>query len=818
MPKLAQALWIMVLGSILIVGIIFFYISTFLLPDTEELENPKYELASSILASDGSELGKAFKQNRVWLTFGEINPHLVNALISTEDERYFGHSGIDIKGTARAVIYMGKKGGASTITQQLAKLFFTERSESFLLRTWQKLKEWVIAVQFEKRYTKEEILAMYLNKYDFLHGGIGISTASKTYFGKAQENLTVDEAAVLIGMLKNPMIYNPKSKPENAANRKATVLRQMMKKKHITEAEFEKFKKKKIDMAKFEPSIYYTGPAPYFRAELIKWVKTILNNPKHTKPDGTRYNVFTDGLKIYTTIDARMQAHAEKAMLDHMKNLQKKYFTVWSGMDPWSYDADDAEKATRKNNLIETMRQSERFKRMREAYIGPAIAKLQENMPNVRLNDSDIFRLFNAAEDETYLAKLSTEETATKDQIDMYRKILRSSSWPTLKNKWTQLKRDADVVFNKPILMKMYDYDTGGEKKMTMSPLDSIKYTSKHMQIGSISVDAKSGHIKTWIGGINHKYFQYDHVTSNRQVGSTFKPFIYSTAIIDQAMSPCTKVRDSQYCIEAGDDDFGLASRWCPGNSDGKHTEELFTLKEALKLSINSVSVYLMKQIGNVERVRSFVSNLWINKDKIPKYPSICLGTPELSVMDMATAYTAFANDGTLSRPIFVTKIEDKNGKTIYSAVPEQKKAINPSYNYIIVDMLKYAASAISGKFKSEVAGKTGTTNDFKDGWFVGFTPELVVVTWVGGDVPWIRFRNIMDGQGAVMARPFFESFLTKIEQDPRINFNTSARFNIPTEQKVELDRSWRPACRPALPGRGSGRCWRCARACWPAR
>ena len=334
----------------------------------------------------------------------------------------------------------------------------------------------------------------------------------------------------------------------------------------------------------------------------------------------------------------------------------------------------------------------------------------------------------------------------------------------------------------------MYDYDTGGEKKMTMSPLDSIKYTSKHMQIGSISVDAKSGHIKTWIGGINHKYFQYDHVTSNRQVGSTFKPFIYSTAIIDQAMSPCTKVRDSQYCIEAGDDDFGLASRWCPGNSDGKHTEELFTLKEALKQSINSVSVYLMKQIGNVERVRSFVSNLWINKDKIPKYPSICLGTPELSVMDMATAYTAFANDGTLSRPIFVTKIEDKNGKTIYSAVPEQKKAINPSYNYIIVDMLKYAASAISGKFKSEVAGKTGTTNDFKDGWFVGFTPELVVVTWVGGDVPWIRFRNITDGQGAVMARPFFESFLTKIEQDPRINFNTSARFNIPTEQKVELD------------------------------
>jgi penicillin-binding protein 1A len=789
MPKLAQFLWILVLGSLLLVGIIFFYISSFLLPDTEELENPKYELSSVIYSDDNkTSLGNVFRQNREWLSYDQINPAIVNALVATEDERFHKHSGIDFKGTLRAFIFMGSKGGASTISQQLAKLFFTERADSKFLRLWQKLKEWVIAVHFERRYTKEEILSMYLNKHDFLHGGIGISTASKTYFGKPQEKLTVDEAAVLIGMLKNPRTFNPKSKPKNAENRKTIVLGQMLKNKYITQQEYEKYKAKKINMSNFEPAIYYSGKATHFRAELIKYVRNLLNDTKYRKADGTKYNIFTDGLKIYTTINADMQGHAETAMMEHMKALQKKYFAVWQNNDPWTYDGEESEIQVRRNHLIETMRQSERFKSMREKMLGPAIEKLQEDFPKMKLTDVDIFRLFNASDDESYLAKLSKDEMATTEQIDGYRKILKSSHWPTIKTKWTKLKKDADVVFRKPVSMRIYNYETGGDKTVTMSPLDSIKHHLKHMQIGSIAVDPKTGQIKTWIGGLNQKYFQYDHVTSNRQVGSTIKPFIYSTAIIDQAMSPCLKVQDKQYCIEANDNDFGLASTWCPDNSDGKNTGESLTLKEALKQSKNSVSVYLMKQIGNVERVRSFINNLWIDKNKLPQYPSICLGTPELSVMDMATAYSAFANEGTLSKPFFITKIEDKNGKTIYTASPEHKKAINPSYNYVIVDMLKYVATTIQGKFKSEIAGKTGTTNDYKDGWYVGFTPNLVVSTWVGGDVPWIRFKTLADGQGAVMARPFFERLLTSIENDPKINFDTSIRFNKPEEMKVEMD------------------------------
>ncbi len=789
MPKAVQFLWIGLLSGLLILGITFFYIAKFLLPDTQELENPKYEIASQILAADGQELGKAFKLNREWLTYKDINPKIVKALVATEDIRFWDHSGIDFRGTGRALFFIGSKGGASTITQQLAKQFFTLRSTSFIKRSWQKLKEWVIAVEFERRYTKEELIAMYLNKYDFLYGAIGVSTAAKTYFGKNQKELSYDEAAILIGMLKNPYIYNPKVNLEKGTNRRNTVLSQLMKKGEISEEQYKKFTTKKIDMSSFSREMYNTGTATYFRAEVTKYVKNLLEDEKYRKPDGTKYNIFTDGLVIHSTIDYNMQLHAEAAAKEHMVSLQKKLFAVWKGKDAWVAGADEEQKKQRKNNLYEAYRQSMRFKEMRSKYIGEVCSKISEDIPEARLNDNDIFRLFDADKNKSVLDKLIEAKTITAEQASVYKDVLASPSWPDLRKQWTKLRAESEIMFKKPVSMKVYDYTTGGEKIVTMSPMDSIKHHQMHMQIGSISVDPKTGNVKTWIGGINHKYFQYDHVTSNRQVGSTFKPFIYGTAIIDQAMSPCFKVPDVQHCIPANDPDFGLMATWCPSNSDGKFSGAYITLKEGLKESKNSVSVFLMKQLGSVEAVRNFCANLKIDKNKIPNAPSICLGTPELSAFDMASAYTAFANNGVQTTPIFISYITDKDGKTIYTAMPEQKKAINPGYNYVIVDMLRYVASTIQSKFKSKVAGKTGTTNSYKDGWYVGFTPELVVSTWVGGDVEWIKFNTLADGQGAVMARPFFEKLLTRIEKDPKIKYNAFADFAHPADgEKVELD------------------------------
>lgn len=787
-PKPIQFLWILVLLGFLVVGITFFYIGNFLLPDTQELENPKYEIASQILSEDNKILGNAFTLNREWLSYHDINPKIVKALIATEDIRFYKHSGIDFRGTLRAFTFLGNRGGASTITQQLAKQFFTQRANSLSMRMWQKLKEWVIAVEFERRYTKEEIIAMYLNKYDFLYGAVGIGTAAKTYFGKDQKNLNYDEAAILIGMLQNPYYYNPKIHLDKGTYKRSIVLRQMVKSGDLTEDEFKKYSSKKIDMSSFEREVYYTGIAPYFRAEVIKYVKELLNDAEYRKPDGTKYNIFTDGLKIYTTIDYKIQQHAEAAMREHMMALQKKYFTIWKGKDPWTSATKPEQKTLRKNNLQENIRMSQRFREMREKYIGSITTKIISEIPEATLSDNDIFRLFDADKDKAALKSMIKSEIINESKADQYRKILDSEYWPALKKQWSKLRKDADIVFAKPTQMKVYDYTTGNEKSVTMSPIDSIKHHQMHMQLGSLSVDPKTGYIKSWVGGINHKYFQYDHVRSNRQVGSTFKPFIYGTAIINQAMSPCFKVTDQQYCIQANDADFGLMSTWCPSNADGKFSGAGLTLKEALKESKNSVSVFLMKQLGSVEAVRNFVGDLRIDKNKIPLAPSICLGTPEMSAFDMASAYTAFANNGIQTTPFFITHIEDKDGKLIYSAVPDQKKAINPAYNYVIVDMLKYVASIIQPKFKSKVAGKTGTTNSYKDGWFVGFTPNLVVSTWVGGDVEWIRFTTLADGQGAVMARPFFEKLLARIEKDNTIEFDETVDFEKPKEMLVELD------------------------------
>lgn len=774
--------------ALVVLGLLFFYISQFLLPDTEELENPNYEIATEFISSDNQVFGKVFKYNREWLNYEDINPKIIQALIATEDERFFSHSGIDFKGTARAVFFLGKRGGASTLTQQLAKQFFTVRARSIIPRIWQKLKEWVIAIEFEKRYTKEELLAMYLNKTDFLYDAVGVGAAAKTYFGKNQTDLATEEAAVLIAMLKNPRLYNPVLYPQNCFNRRAVVLKQMVKNGYLTEEEYLNKRLKNINTENFKREKHYSGQAPHFRAELTKWLKNLLEDPAHRKPDGSKYNIYTDGLKIYTTIDTRIQAYAEEAMQAHMSKLQERYFSVWRGKDIMTFNADEKKKKSRQSQLIQMMKDSDRYKAIRSQHMATVMNDITENLEINDLTDTDIFRMFEEDKNPGHLKKISKDESVSEASIKRCKKVLNSDYWPELKTQWNKMQGEVKKSFNTKVKMKVFAYNSQGEKEVEMTPMDSIKYHLQHLQIGSVAVDPKDGSILAWIGGINHKYFQYDHVNSRRQVGSTFKPFVYATAIIKNALSPCYKVEDKQNCIMANDPNFKLANTWCPKNSDNKYSGESMTLRQALKDSKNSISVFLMKEIGSTESVKNLVGNLGIDKSKIPDYPSICLGTPELSAMDMAYAYTAFANNGMVTKPVFVTRIEDKNGRVIYTAVPEQKRAINESYNYAIVDMLKYVVSGIQNQFKSQIAGKTGTTNDYKDGWFVGFTPDIVVSTWVGGDQEFIRFNSLSDGQGAVMARPYFADFLKRLEKDGRFKYGQNSIFMRPEEELIEID------------------------------
>lgn len=783
-----RIMWMISFLTVLMAIIFFVFLSKTQLPDTESLENPEIELATQILARDGEQLGKAFKHNRELVRYEQLNPHFINALVATEDERFFDHSGIDTRSLMRAIVFMGKKGGASTITQQLAKQFFTKGSKSLPKRIWQKLQEWAIAIEFERRYTKEEILAMYLNKFDFIYDSYGIGAASKTYFGKNQKKIKVEEAATLIGMLKNPYIYNPKRFPDRAQKRRNVVLAQMKKNALLSQKSFDVLKVRPVDVSGFKRADHFTGVAPYFRVEATKAARSILKNDKYKKPDGTPYDLYTDGLKIYTTIDYRMQKHAEKAMFEHMKEQQKKFFTRWKGRDPWTYRANKSQRTIRSNNLQRQMRESERFTKLRRRYLGKITGAIMTDIPEARLWDGDIFRLFAEEKTPGTLTKYVKNKTISKKQKDVYQKILKSDHWTKLKRDWRALRSKAKEVFNKPVRMVVFDYNSKGEKTVTMSPMDSIKYHNMHLQLGSISVDPKEGGIRTWVGGIDHKYFQFDHIRSNRQVGSTFKPFIYGTAISDLAMSPCQMLQDVRVTIPAGDPNFGLMKNWTPANANNKYSGEWMTMKEGLKKSLNTISVTLMKEIGNTERVRSFANNLGIPKKKIPNAPSICLGTPELSIMDLAGAYTTFANNGTRAQPYFIEKIVDKNGKIIYTGTSEKRKAYNPSYNYAMVDMLKYAATPIKSQIKTEVGGKTGTTNDYKDGWFMGITPNLVVATWVGGDVEWIRFLALGDGAGSRMARPYFVKFMQKIEADKSIRFDTSAKFTIPENMTVEID------------------------------
>lgn len=791
-----RALWWGAIGLVAAIILFFIILSFQGLPDFKQLENPEFDLASQVIDVKGREIGRYYTQNRLPVEYDSLNPHLVNALVATEDVRFFSHSGVDIKALVRAVMgvvtFNRNKGGGSTLTQQLAKLMF-ERPDftgmGSIRRKWTllitKFKEWITAVKIERQYTKEEILAMYLNKFNFIYGAYGISAASNTYFSKDQKDLRIEEAATLIGMLKNPALFNPMRRPDTVMHRRMIVLNQMRREGFISRNEYDSLKVLPLNI-RFTESSHATGPAPYFRAELAEWLKKLFADEGIRKANGEPYNIYRDGLRIYTTIDLDMQRIAEEEMFTHMKSVQEKYNRVWAGMDPWTYHADENQRRIRQGSLTNLIRRSNRYQVLREMYLLDLLTRLQDRY-DIELSDWDLENMLLEAEKPGRIDKLLEAKSISQDRARTYEAILKSKDWSELSSTWAAFQDAVKKDMNTPVDMMVFDYVEKAERQVKMTPLDSIKYHRKFMQTGILAIDPKTGEVKVWVGGINNKYFQYDHIGSSRQVGSTFKPFVYATAIALQGISPCFPVIDQPYTIAPGEGSFGLIEPWTPKNADGEYTRRAYTLFDGLKDSRNTVSVFLMQQLGNANIVRGLVNNMGIDSSarrsdgnyRLPNAPSICLGSADLSVMEMTGAYGTFANDGVFVNPYFVSAIEDETGKVLYRSTREEHVALPSKANAVMVKMLKYAAYGF-GDYKSEVGGKTGTTNDFVDGWFIGITPGLVVGTWVGGEDPWIRFNSIADGQGAVMARPFFKAFLRRLEDTPNFDYDPTERFATP--------------------------------------
>ncbi len=791
--KIVKWMWRLFLGGILFTIVFFIGLSFSDLPSIEELENPKSNEASQVMGYDGTVLGKYFTENRVPVSFDELSPNIVNALIATEDVRYYKHCGIDFRGLARAVAYMGSKGGASTITQQLARLLFTgPRSKNTVEAILQKLKEWIIAIRLERKYTKEEIIALYLNRYDFINEAQGIRAASEIYFSKSPKDISITEAAMLVGMLQNSSYFNPLRRPETVLQRRSVVLKQMERNGAISRVQYDSLKQTPLGLH-FTRQSHIDGLAPYFRMELAKEVKNILNRPEYRKPDGSSYDIYRDGLRIYTTIDPKLQELAEEEMTKHMKQLQKTFFEHWSKRDPWTYRSGSETEVPieiREEALQRLLRESDRYQALRSQYLDEVTKKLSDAYDFTFHNDDrEIERIVQESEKEGVIAGLLSRKYLSAELAAKYRKILRSPEFPELKTSWQSLRKAVDKEFKTPVEMRVFTYENEEmEKDTVMSPFDSIKYHRMFLQTGIMGVDPKTGFVKVWIGGVNHKYFQFDHVTSSRQVGSTFKPIVYATAIYHQGMSPCNEVFDVPVTIAPGDGNFHLATAWTPRNSSGKYTGKAMTLREALMKSVNSVSAFLMKQLASPNPVIDLAYQMGIEKDRLPKQPSIALGAADLTVVEMTGAFSTFANNGQFNKPIYLLRIEDKNGHEIYKSHNSPRPALSPQANYVMIDMLRSAGN-VGGGLKSDVAGKTGTTNDYADGWFIGITPNLVVGTWTGGDDRWIAFRSIDRGQGAYMSKPFFRNFIKRLEADATDIYDPSVRFyRPPGDLGIELD------------------------------
>jgi len=809
LKKLAIGLWLMLLIGFILVFIFIMNTAKDDLPSFSDLENPSYDEASIIYDANGVAFGKYYVENRELIKYQDLSPYITKSLLATEDIRFNDHSGIDMKALLRVAIktvLLGKEssGGGSTVTQQLAKLLYKRESLygmgrlkriKTLVQT--KIKEWITAVKLERSYTKEEIMAMYLNKFEFINGAHGVQAAAQTYFGVNQKDLSFDQAALLVGMLKNPSLYNPIRFPENATKRRNVVLDQVARYFPDVPPVPDSIRNKKVDMSKFSREAHDTGPAPYFRSELTKWLKQLFEENDIRKADGSEYNIYTDGLKIYTTLDLNYQKYAEEAVREHMKDLQERYWKVWKNRNPWTYAADRTQRRVRQASLERKVKESERYLSMHDSYLAETKLTAQELYGEMALNENIIQTLIDISEKKARFDSEAERGNLEPEKLKSYRQLVANDSlFQQLKTQYYKLQEDYPVVFDKVIPMQVFAYNDQGFEIREMSPLDSVKYHAQHLQASLLAVEPSTGFIKAWVGGTGFNYFKYDHVNSRRQVGSTIKPFVYTTAISLMGISPCQTYDDIQYTIAPGDANFNVSKEWSPSNANGQFTGNPYNLYQGLLYSKNSITVRLVKEMGNVEVIRELLDNAGISKEAtylngepvVPSVPSICLGSMDLTLHEMAGAYTCFANDGVYTEPVFINTIEDKTGKIIYTRMPVTRRAINSLYNGVMVDMLK---NNVGGSYRmgveTPIGGKTGTTNDYADGWFMSITPQLVTGVWVGGDDKWIRFLSLENGQGFVMARPVVQKFIQKLEADTLSGFNPEASFPSPPKGFLEF-------------------------------
>ena len=736
---------------LLIIGVYFTLISfgAFgFMPDFDQLENPKNNLASKIISSDQVVMGTYFRENRSQVHYEDLSPHLVNALIATEDIRFYKHSGIDIRAIGRVfggLLSGSSKGGGSTITQQLAKMLFPREENSKLALVNRKFREWVIAVKLERSYTKEEIIAMYFNRFDFLNLAVGIESAARVYFSTTPDSLSITQAAMLVGMAKNPSLYNPMKRPDQTLLRRNIVLQQMRKYDFITEEIFDSLKNTGLGI-KFQKVDHNLGTATYFREFLRMWLtaeKPDINDyidkrlyvedsinwytdpsygwcNKNTKADGTNYDIYSDGLKIHTTINSRMQKYAEWAMNEHMSTyLQNEFFK----------DQKNRKKAPFADDL--TMEQI-------------------ENIYTLSMKRSERYRVLKAA-------NMSESEI--------------------VKN------------FNTPVPMAVFSYT--GDIDTVMTPMDSIKYYKFYLRAGFMSMEPQTGFVRAYVGGINYQHFKFDQVSvARRQVGSTFKPFIYCLAM-QNGYSPCTKVPNIPVTFELpqGSGQKFYTPKYSPSDADG----DMITLKFGLAGSLNQISAWVLKQFSPEAAIH--LANKMGVYSHIDPYPSICVGSAEVLLKEMVGGYCTFANKGIYTRPMYVTRIEDKDGNVLATFTPIQKEAISEETAYLMLDLMRGVvdfgtSTRLRYKYKltNDLAGKTGTTNNHSDGWFIGIAPQLVSGAWVGGEERSVHFRTIAMGQGAVMALPIWGLFMQKVYADETLPYKTDIRFERPENISVETD------------------------------
>ena len=743
--KIINALWGLLAVALIAIVVVFVSISKGwigYMPPVEDLENPNYKFATEVFSEDGKVLGtySYSKENRVFVGYNDLSPNIINALIATEDVRFAEHSGIDAYALTRAVVKRGilmqkNAGGGSTITQQLSKQLYSPSADNVMERLFQKPIEWVIAVKLERYYTKEEILTMYLNKFDFLNNAVGIKTAAFTYFGCEPKDLKIEEAATLVGMCKNPSLYNPVRYNERSRGRRNVVLDQMRKAGYITEAERDSLQALPLKL-KYNRVDHKEGLATYFREylrgvltakkpdkanyrgwQMQKYYEDSLdweNNPlfgwceKNTKKDGTKYNLYTDGLKIYTTLDSRMQQYAEDAVTEHLKELQGYFFKEKKGAKKAPYT----------------------------------------------------FRL-------------------TQEQVDeILGRAMRLSDRYRLMKKAGATEAEIKKAFDTPEEMSVFSWE--GEKDTIMTPMDSIRYYKFFLRAGFMSMDPRSGHVKAYVGGPNYHYFQYDMaMVGRRQVGSTIKPFLYTLAM-ENGFSPCDEVRHVEYTLI---DENGKP--WTPRNANKKLIGDMVTVKWGLANSDNWITAYLMSKL-NPYNLKRLIHTFGVrNRDIVPSV-SLCLGPCEISVGEMVSAYTAFPNKGIRVAPLFVTRIEDNDGNVLATFAPEMQEVISVSSAYKMLVMLRAVVNEGTGGrvrrlgVKADMGGKTGTTNYNADGWFMGFTPSLVSGCWVGGEDRDIHFDTMLHGQGASMALPIWTKYMVKVLGDKSLGYDENETFQLP--------------------------------------